>query len=143
MRCLQKGQSLVEFAFTLPLFFVLFFFIFYAGMIMADYLSLSSMARSSAREAAIITANEKYKFDNNYRYVRDKYKDMKLPADIFEWKPQNTECFLIEYKDSNVVVTMNATLKDSSLGLAKLAGFVNHKDLKLSVTYTMYSEYKP
>lgn len=52
----SKGQSLVEFALILPLFLFLIFAIIYAGMLFHDYSALSSIARSAAREAAIVTA---------------------------------------------------------------------------------------
>ncbi len=51
----SKGQSLVEFALILPLFLFLIFAIIYAGMLFHDYSALSSIARSAAREAAIMT----------------------------------------------------------------------------------------
>ena len=50
----NKGQSLVEFALILPLFLFLIFAIIYAGMLFHDYSALSSIARSAAREAAIV-----------------------------------------------------------------------------------------
>jgi Flp pilus assembly protein TadG len=51
----NKGQSLVEFALILPLFLFLVFAIIYCGMLFHDYSALSSIARSAAREAAIMT----------------------------------------------------------------------------------------
>ena len=142
MQNLQRGQSMVEFAITLPLFFLMFFFIFYAGMIMADYLSLSSLARSSAREASIVKEEKQY--TDNYKVIRQQYKDVKLPAAIFTWDAQKQEDFWIEYKKPNVVVTLQARLNDETgLSLAKLAGFADDKGLKMTVTYTVYSEYKP
>ena len=51
----SKGQSLVEFALILPLFLFLVFAIIYCVMLFHDYSSLSSIARSAAREAAIMT----------------------------------------------------------------------------------------
>ena len=51
----SKGQSLIEFALILPLFLFLIFAIIYAGMLFHDYSALSSIARSAAREAAIVT----------------------------------------------------------------------------------------
>ena len=51
----NKGQSLVEFALILPLFLFLVFAIIYCGMLFHDYSSLSSIARSAAREASIMT----------------------------------------------------------------------------------------
>lgn len=50
----QKGQSLVEFALVLPLFLFLVFAIIYAGMLFHDYTTLTGIARSAAREAAIV-----------------------------------------------------------------------------------------
>ena len=52
----QKGQSLVEFALVVPLFLLLIFGLIYSGMLFHDYTSLSNIARSAAREAAITTA---------------------------------------------------------------------------------------
>ena len=98
----QKGQSIIEFALVLPLFLLLVFGLFYIGMFFADYLTLSSIARSSAREAAIIPSKDYYQ--DNYKKVRDKYKDEKLPMDIFEWQATSTDHFNINYdKDSHNV----------------------------------------
>ena len=63
----QKGHSIIEFALVLPLFLLLVFGLFYIGMFFADYLTLSSIARSSAREAAIISSDDYYK--NNYKKI--------------------------------------------------------------------------
>ena len=49
----QKGQVIIEFALILPLFLILLFGIIYCGMLFYDYISLSNIARSAAREAAI------------------------------------------------------------------------------------------
>ena len=141
----QKGQSIIEFALVLPLFLLLVFGLFYIGMFFADYLTLSSIARSSAREAAIISSDDYYK--NNYQKIREKYKDEKLPMDIFDWQATSTEHFNINYdKDShNVKVTMKADLntRGSQLGniVSRLAGGM--KLAKIDITYSMYSEYKP
>ena len=141
----QKGQSIIEFALVLPLFLLLVFGLFYIGMFFADYLTLSSIARSSAREAAIRSSDDYYK--NNYQKIREKYKDEKLPMDIFDWQATSTEHFNINYdKDShNVKVTMKADLntRGSQLGniVSRLAGGM--KLAKIDITYSMYSEYKP
>ena len=141
----QKGQSIIEFALVLPLFLLLVFGLFYIGMFFADYLTLSSIARSSAREAAIISSEDYYQ--DNYKKVRDKYKDEKLPMDIFDWRATSTDHFNINYdKDShNVQVTMKADFntQGSQLGniVSRLAGGM--KLAKIDITYSMYSEYKP
>ena len=141
----QKGQSIIEFALVLPLFLLLVFGLFYIGMFFADYLTLSSIARSSAREAAIISSEDYYQ--DNYKKVRDKYKDEKLPMDIVEWQATSTEHFNIKYDEDshNVQVIMKADLntRGSQLGniVSQLAGGM--KLAKIDITYSMYSEYKP
>ena len=57
----QKGQSLVEFALVIPFFLFIVFAIIYAGMLFHDYSTLSNIARSAAREAAIVTGTD---YDN-------------------------------------------------------------------------------
>ena len=49
----HKGQSVVEFALVLPLFLFIMFGVIYTGMMFHDYATLSNIARSSAREAAV------------------------------------------------------------------------------------------
>ena len=141
----QKGQSVVEFALVLPIFFVLFFGIFYFGMIFADYMTLSNVARSSAREAAMITSSADAA--NSYQSVRMKYDHVELPLDAFTWNV-STDYFKITYDsaDQNVQVNINAPLNTEGASIAhtfyKLIGNTG-KDFSLNITYTMYSEYKP
>jgi Flp pilus assembly protein TadG len=141
----QKGQSIIEFALVLPLFLLLVFGLFYIGMFFADYLTLSSIARSSAREAAIISSDDYYQ--NIYQKIREKYKDEKLPMDIFDWRATSTEHFNIKYdkNSQNVQVIMKADLNTQGLQLgnivSRLAGGMNLA--KIDITYSMYSEYKP
>ena len=144
----QKGQSIIEFALVLPLFLLLVFGLFYIGMFFADYLTLSSIARSSAREAAIIV--DKSEVEKNYPSVKKSYENYKLPMDIYDWKTEHNfdiKNVEINEKDgsTNVVVTINASLNDNGLMLVnivnKLADIAD-KDTTLNITYTMYSEYK-
>ncbi|BAL83570.1 hypothetical protein SELR_18620 [Selenomonas ruminantium subsp. lactilytica TAM6421] len=139
----QRGQAIVEFALLLPLFLVLLFGIFYSGMVMADYLTLSSIARSSAREAAIVDNKNKYKT------IRDNYvKKSKLPIDILDWNPKKNENdFKITYEKNsqNVIVELKADLNKDGVGYT-LAGVLDNitgsdmKDISLKIRYTMYSE---
>lgn len=146
MRNLQRGQAIVEFAVVLPLFLFLIFAIFLVGMVMADYLTLSSIARSSARNAAVI--QDKSYYENNYKKIRDKYKDNKLPVDLFQWDPQKEENFKIKYDgiNQNVTVMINAKINPKGSALAETVyGLANktNSDFNLNITYTMYSEYTP
>lgn len=67
----HKGQSVVEFALVLPLFLFIMFGIIYTGMMFHDYTTLSNIARSSAREAAISATY-------NYSEIAKYYKDNQL-----------------------------------------------------------------
>ena len=69
----HKGQVIVEFALVLPLFLLLLFGIVYSGLLFYDYSSLSNIARTSAREAAIMGGT----YNNGYRYntIESYYKD--------------------------------------------------------------------
>ncbi len=60
----HKGQAIVEFALLLPLFLLLLYGVIYSGMMFHDYITLSNIARSGAREAAV-TSEEPA---NNGRY---------------------------------------------------------------------------
>ena len=54
----SKGQSLVEFALVVPFFLFLVFAIIYGGMLFHDYSTLTGIARSAAREAAIVQGTD-------------------------------------------------------------------------------------
>ncbi len=141
---LQKGQSILEFAIVLPLFTLILVGILYASMTLADYLSLSSMARSSAREASVV--QDKNQVEKKYPEVKEKYKDYKFPVDIYKWDPKKN--FNIEYKKNthNVTVTIKAELNEDGSMLANIVnGLANstNSNFNLNITYTMYSEYTP
>lgn len=63
----HKGQSTVEFALVLPLFLLIMFGIIYTGMMFHDYTTLSNIARSIAREAAVSAGND----DQTYADIAD------------------------------------------------------------------------
>ena len=144
----QKGQSIVEFALVLPLFLLLVFGLLYVGMLLADYLMLSSIARSSAREAAIISSEEYY--NNNYEKVRQNYKDKKLPMDIFTWQADSKENFY-SY-DFNAIVHLNENkvykelLKEGKELVNKFAnGFfieVSKGEIDTDIKYVTFSNYR-
>ena len=109
MHNFQKGQSLVEFAFVLPLFLVIIIAILNFGMIFMDYQALNGIARSSAREASLITADE-YN-SSGYANVYATYANESLPVTIYNWNPSNRSDFNLEYLDASqsVVATLTAT----------------------------------
>lgn len=76
----QNGQSIVEFAIVLPFFLLLLFGIFYSGMLFHDYSSLSNIARSAAREAAITSGT-------NYNDIKTHYQNQELLTSLYRKEP--------------------------------------------------------
>ena len=71
----HKGQSVVEFALVLPLFLLIMFGIIYTGMMFHDYTTVSNIARSSAREAAISTISATSTAEAVYGEIAGHYVD--------------------------------------------------------------------
>lgn len=144
----QKGQVLVEFALILPLFLLFIFSIIYFSMIFLDYMTLSTVARNSAREASVANSTE---YADDYKAIRDHYQTQSLPIDIYNWDPTKTSDFKIEYqapKDQsehgNVLVTLHADFNKDGSWLANIVNTLsdnkNTEKLNLDITCTMYSE---
>ena len=140
----QKGQLLVEFAIVLPLFLLFMFSIIYFSMVFLDYMTLNTVARNSAREAAVANAAE---YANDYEVVRSHYLNQELPVDLYDWKND----FKIYYQEpkkneehGNIIVTIDAKFKDDTSWLPEIIdGLTDNKDsskLDLHITCTMYSE---
>lgn len=74
----QKGQDIIEFALLLPLFMMLLYGMMYASFFYGDYMTISGIVRSAAREAAVVGqySNEKDETGNpinNYDAIKDTY----------------------------------------------------------------------
>lgn len=69
----NKGQVIVEFALVFPLFLLVLFGMIYSGLLFYDYSSLSNIARTSAREAAIVTGT--YNNGDRYSTIENYYKN--------------------------------------------------------------------
>lgn len=63
----HKGQSVVEFALVLPLFLFIMFGVIYIGMMFHDYITLSNIARTCAREAAVSSSPDYTEMANYYK----------------------------------------------------------------------------
>ena len=146
----QRGQSIVEFALVLPLFLLFTFSIIYFGCVFADYVTLGTIARSSARAASVLQQEDAAKQQQDYQTIRDGFHDQKLPFDIYEWNPSDTQYFDIQYKppatsapNGNVEVTVTANLQGVGKTLVDIVNGLTDSDNtgNLSITYTMYSEY--
>lgn len=146
----QRGQSIVEFALVLPLFLLFTFSIIYFGCVFADYVTLGTIARSSARAAVVLQQEDAAKQQNDYQKIRDGFKAQQLPFDIYEWNPSDKNDFDIQYKNptdsapnGNVEVTVNAELQGFGKTLVHIVnGLTDSNNTgNLNITYTMYSEY--
>ena len=135
----QKGQALVEFALILPFFLLLVFGLIYSGMLFHDYSTLSTIARTAARDKAITEnvedttiieryySSEKGKF--KYALVTDLYK----PGEEESTNPP----MLIETKsDGDIVVTINMRLAEDTSPLMEMV-----LPSKYSIVYHMRKDY--
>jgi len=115
----QKGQAVIEFAVVLPLFVLFLFGIIYSGMLFYDYISLSNLARSAAREAAIVQDLDATKIADIQNYYSGRATN--LLTHLYEPKPENTgdPAFKVELKtpsgeDPSVEVTIRMERNVSS-----------------------------
>lgn len=146
----QKGQSIVEFSLILPLFLLFFLGIIYFGSYFSDYLTLSTIARNSAREAAVVSVIEENQLQPAYEEVRKHYATQILPSDMYKWDPKSTDYFKIKPDENydNVVVEIKAGLNPDGIFLGdiidKLTGNTETgaSKLDINITYTMPSEFK-
>lgn len=139
----QKGQGLIEFALVLPLFLLLVWGIIYFGFFFSDYLTMSQMARSSAREAVIQSVgkeNKKESYDEIRNKNAIKYTGM-LHTSLYKFDPLDNNCFSITEDNKSVKVTVQANLNtdDSSAGKA-LNILLGGVAPKIEIVYYMYQE---
>ncbi len=94
----HKGQAVVEFAVVLPLFLLVLFGIIYSGMLFYDYSVLSNLARSGAREAAIV--NNVSSIPGIQTYYQNKItNNTSSPLITSLYTPKSSEGYLIEPED--------------------------------------------
>ena len=96
----NKGQSLVEFALVIPFFLFLVFAIIYCGMLFHDYSTLTGIARSAAREAAIVEGT-------NYSGIQT----------FYEQQSRNTLTTLYTLKSNSPISIANETQSDGTVGV--------------------------
>ena len=158
----QKGQSIVEFAFIVPILILFMIGLMYFGLMFSSYVSLNDIAREAARSAAILP-DETYQEDEGYDSIRQAYvnrfnndkskspdttlKEYYLPNKVYFWDPSSSSNFKIEYEpeggsEREVRVTLTAELDTSSGSLAgPFLNVIGNSTLKhLVVSYSMYSE---
>ena len=77
----QRGQSLVEFAFVLPMFALFLFGLIYGGIMFLQYFNLSNESRAEARRIAVMTANQR---NNYFAATEDNYPNSLMTAKVIE-----------------------------------------------------------
>lgn len=88
----QKGQGMVEFALVLPLFFALFFGLFYSGLMFMDYLQYNNAVRDLARDISLREGEERAEIVTNINRNYDDPEEVE-PAIIRKYAKPLTSLF--------------------------------------------------
>ena len=104
----QKGQSLVEFALVVPLFFAMCFGMIYGGIMFLEYLQFNNAARVVAREISLTTSS-----DDRTRLAED------FESNPSEYVGQRIKLYTVApevtLSASDVTVEVNLKLNSKSL----------------------------
>ena len=103
----EKGQGLIEFAFVFPFVIILLFGIIYAGIMFYDYASLSNIARSSTREAAI---SQQSRPGKRYTELEERYKEEQKYLLTGLYETDGADYFKIE-EDQKGYITTTISMK--------------------------------
>ncbi len=123
----QRGQAVVEFALVLPFFLMLCFGIIFGGLLFSDYMTLSNLARESARAASI-------EGNDHYDAIEQAGTSQRLLTNLYSLNDITIE----DGENSSVKVTLNVS-RNSFLG----AGFVSYMlPENYTIVYSMYKEYQ-
>lgn len=123
----EKGQAVVEFALVLPFFLMLCFGIIFAGLLFSDYLTLSNLARESARAASI-------EGNDHYDAIEQAATNQRFLTRLYSLNDMTIE----DGNNSSVTVTLDVR-RNSFPG----AGFVSYMlPENYTIVYSMYKEYQ-
>ena len=139
----QRGQSIVEFAFILPLFLLLFIGIVYTGVAFSDYLMISHTVRSITHEASLAGSDSDFP-----KILAKNTANATMKSDLYIWSPDritgsNNQYLSIHYDTNRQEVVVIATAFYNTSGsyiarlLNNLAGKTDAGDIR--VEYAMYS----
>lgn len=104
----QKGQSLVEFALIVPLFFAMCFGMIYGGIMFLDYLQFNNAARVVAREISLMTnSTDRDRLAKDFESHPSEYVGQRIK--LYTVAPDVT------VSASDVTVEINLTLNESDL----------------------------
>lgn len=103
----HKGQVVVEFALILPLFLLIMYGIIYSGMMFHDYVTLSNIARSGAREAAITGGPAT---TGRYTSIEERYENQIENLMTSFYVKGNPAVVIQDTSDNGVQATINMNL---------------------------------
>lgn len=107
----QKGQSLVEFAFIVPLFFAMCFGMIYGGLMFMDYLQYNNAARGVARAISLNTSLEvRNKLKTDFENKTSEY--INPLTHLYIVKDGNSK---VDIGTNDVKVEINLTLNEDGL----------------------------
>lgn len=114
----QRGQVIIEFALILPLFLLMIFGLIYSGMLFYDYSTLSNVARSAAREAAVtetVTNNDPTIIGHYYNIQKKEFTEGLITG---LYKAKNDDAFTLAIvsktnEPDDIVVTITMSLNVS------------------------------
>nr|WP_308612336.1 pilus assembly protein [uncultured Dialister sp.] len=150
----QGGQDIVEFALMLPLFLLFIFTIMYFGFLYGDYITLSSLARSAAREAAIEGESIPDESKNDpdaqpsYQNLEDRYdaiiREKGITTHLYEYQGISISKTGDKTSDgipANSVVVEIKTVRNKDFGIANALEEMGIKLLpQYTIEYYMYNE---
>jgi len=96
----QRGQSVIEFALVFPIFMFILVGFAYTALLCYDYLTLTTIARDSARAAAVGVAEDT---------IRNRYTTQNFFTNIYTWNPS-------AQTDDFVFATENEVANNASVG---------------------------
>lgn len=137
----QKGQAVVEFAIVLPFFLMLLFGVMYSGLLYTDYLTLTNVARSSAREASIQGSAS---YGDIRTYYAPNGRHTKLLTNLYTWQGDaNDFRFSQGMSESGadmVTVTIKTSRNNNFPGVRALSYIGVTIPADYTIEYSMHAE---
>ena len=129
----QKGQAIVEFTLVFPLMLLFLWGILYGGLLFKDYLTLSNLARDSARTASIQGAAQ-------YDAIRAQGAQQTILTDLYTWNGDANSFQIADGANDSVQVTLTTTLNTNfpGVGLLDFLGIPLPENYR--IVYSMHKE---
>ena len=129
----QKGQAIVEFTLVFPLMLLFLWVLLYGGLLFKDYLTLSNLARESARTASIQGAAQ-------YDKIRTNGANQTIMTNLYTWNGDANSFQIADGANNSVQVTLTTTLNTNfpGVGLLDFLGIPLPENYR--IVYSMHKE---